>query len=627
MLHIEIAKTSLLTRVGVLMGAIVLLALIGMGSSVIIAEATQGVATAVNQAGSLRMQSFRIATGLVSAQQTRAYPHAPLDLIDEFETRFTSPRLTDAIPDDSAHQLHRAYAVVAKQWREVIGPLVRGQARGTNAPRGYLQLVDDFVARIDYLVVLLEDDAEKKIESLRLIQGTCLLLTIVVVTFSLVLVQRRLLIPLRELLVCAEQARLGIFSHRTRYVGDDELGHLGKAFNVMAEDLSKIYADLEQRVRKKTEDLAHKNRSLELLYTTSKQVNNIPITEDSLQHVVHDIEKKLKVGSGTICLLDDSDEQTGRRFASTRPSRDSVAEFCWQDGCRACLSQVTELATCHGSNGESLSMMCFPIRDGEQHFGVLLIDLPTATPLESWQRQVLETVAGHIGTAINNHNRTRESRRLALHEERNVIARELHDSLAQSLSYLKIQISRLDLSLKQQAEMTITRAILLELKEGVNSAYRQLRELLTTFRLKMDGRGLNKALTQTVQEFRHRSTVEITLNNRLPPSFLSPNEEIHVLQIVREALSNVVRHAQCEHAWITLDKQANRLDVTVDDDGCGLAQQDQQRQHYGMTIMRERALSLAGRVEITAAPQGGTRIHLIFSKSPAQADAELTHVA
>jgi two-component system nitrate/nitrite sensor histidine kinase NarX len=257
--------------------------------------------------------------------------------------------------------------------------------------------------------------------------------------------------------------------------------------------------------------------------------------------------------------------------------------------------------------------MSFPVGDQDHRFGVLLLDLPDGDALDPWKERLLAALAGHIGTALNLQQRVRESRRLVLHEERGIIARELHDSLAQSLSYLKIQVTRLSAVLDSPAEGDKAKVILAELREGISSAYRQLRELLTTFRLKMDDRGLTRAMKETVAEFRGRSATEIRLDNRLPASVLSPNEEIHVLQIVREALSNVIHHADARTAKVLLASQDGRIQVEIIDDGTGYETQANKARHYGMTIMRERAQSLDGELRVDSpAGRGGTRIQLSF---------------
>lgn len=133
-----------------------------------------------------------------------------------------------------------------------------------------------------------------------------------------------------------------------------------------------------------------------------------------------------------------------------------------------------------------------------------------------------------------------------------MIARELHDSLAQSLSYLKIQVSRLQSLLARGADRAAIEPVVDELREGLNGAYRQLREPPHHVPAE-DGRpGLAAALAKTIAEFGGRGGVAIELDNRLANFLLSVNEEIHVLQIVREALSNVVRHAHATHAAVRL---------------------------------------------------------------------------
>jgi two-component system nitrate/nitrite sensor histidine kinase NarX len=274
-------------------------------------------------------------------------------------------------------------------------------------------------------------------------------------------------------------------------------------------------------------------------------------------------------------------------------------------------------------------VVSFPVEERGERFGVLIIDLDGSgrPPLEPWQHRVLASLAGQLGSALKISQRQREGRRLVLLEERGILARELHDSLAQSLSYLKIQAARLAAALDAE-NGDQARRVLGELREGINSAYRQLRELLTTFRLKMDDRGLHGALEATVDELRRRSATEISLDNQLPASLLSPNEEIHVLQIVREALSNVVRHAGAAHAWVRLVLAPGGVEVEIADDGRGVEGGGQRAGHYGVSIMRERASTLDGKLSIEARPGGGTRVWLGFRhRASRELDTPIMHAA
>lgn len=152
-----------------------------------------------------------------------------------------------------------------------------------------------------------------------------------------------------------------------------------------------------------------------------------------------------------------------------------------------------------------------------------------------------------------------------------------------------------------------------ELKEGLDTAYRQLRELLTTFRLQMDGRGLGNALTETVAEFNARGDVRITLNNSLKGNLLSVNEEIHLLQIAREALANVLHHSIATHAEVNLRSlNGEQVELSVEDNGIGLPEQAERVNHYGLAIMHERASSLSTHLVISPGTQGGTCVRLQF---------------
>jgi len=207
---------------------------------------------------------------------------------------------------------------------------------------------------------------------------------------------------------------------------------------------------------------------------------------------------------------------------------------------------------------------------------------------------------------------SQQERRVALFEERTAIARELHDSLAQSLTYLKIQVTRLTRMLEMQ-ELNQAQDVVAELRSGLNNAYRQLRELLTTFRLHFDGAGLNQALCNLMDEFKQRGIPELHVNNTLADIELSANEQIHVLQIIREALSNVEHHAQTPNAWVTLKRiNAESVSVIIEDDGTGLQPTTTESHHYGICIMRERAESLGGSLNLIARGAAGTCVELRF---------------
>ena len=617
------SKKPILFTLGVLMSTIVALAVVGMASSVVIARTTAGLAAAVNQSGSLRMQSYRIGMALADtglAPAARAERIA--SLATEFEARLASPRLVDAIAPDASDPVAARYGHIRALWREEmrpplleeIGILRAGGVIPEALQARFLEGVDAFVVEIDALVGMLERVAEGRIAQLRLIEAVALVLTVVVALVSLILVLVRVIHPLDDLLACADRATGGDFSGRTRHTGEDELGRLGAALNRMGGELSRTYGELERRVRDKTADLERSNQSLDLLYGVSRRLEAAPISEPLFREVMADIEGKLGVGPVTLCLQD-SPSGNGARWTLTNRSPEAQRRVCGTRGCLACREARDDRdgSLLPAGDGRRRAIVSFPVSDRDTRFGLLLVDLEPDQTLDDWQRRLLSTLAGHIGTAINLDLRLREGRRLALHEERGIIARELHDSLAQSLSYLKIQAARLGANLPDDDANLPARAILGELRDGINSAYRQLRELLGTFRLQMDDRGLAAALEQTVADFQARGSTAIRLDNGLPRVLLSPNEELHVLQIVRESLSNVIRHADAAHAWVRLTLESDTIEVSVRDDGHGvLPGNERPGQSHGLTIMRERAESLDGELHLADVPGSGTEVRLRF---------------
>jgi two-component system nitrate/nitrite sensor histidine kinase NarX len=111
--------------------------------------------------------------------------------------------------------------------------------------------------------------------------------------------------------------------------------------------------------------------------------------------------------------------------------------------------------------------------------------------------------------------------------------------------------------------------------------------------------------------------IETDLRDDLIGIELSANQQIHVLQIVREALANVEHHSQARHAWVRVTRAEDRgggqlVEVTVEDDGVGIATLESPRQHFGLLIMRDRAQMVGGTLDIARRLQGGTSVRLRF---------------
>lgn len=167
-------------------------------------------------------------------------------------------------------------------------------------------------------------------------------------------------------------------------------------------------------------------------------------------------------------------------------------------------------------------------------------------------------------------------------------------------------------ALRQRWSTERLETVIEEIRGGLTSAYRQLRELITTFRLSIQEGGLQQALEDTTREFAERGDFQVQLEVQPLALDLSANEQIQLLQVAREALSNCARHAHADQALVTLRQDGEQVELRVEDNGRGLGGTYDQRQHHGLNIMQERARSLDGTLTVSAIEPHGTRVLLRF---------------
>lgn len=246
--------------------------------------------------------------------------------------------------------------------------------------------------------------------------------------------------------------------------------------------------------------------------------------------------------------------------------------------------------------------------------GVLAVEFAPRFDVSSAHLQAVDSFANLCAMAIAAVWRSHEDRRIALMEERGAIAAELHDSLAQSLAFMKIQVAQLQRAMQSEETSPQVKGAADDLRKGLSNAYQTVRQLIAAFRVRMGPGGLREAVQETIDELSERSGMDIAFEEVLDLCPLEVNEEFHVMQVIREALSNTVRHSGAGRAWVTIRPDpAHHITVTVEDNGQGFGSPSTDGQHHGMSIMKERARSLGGEVEFGERPGGGSRIRLVFA--------------
>lgn len=454
----------------------------------------------------------------------------------------------------------------------------------------FLRHAGAFGQEIDQLAAGLQE-ARVRLQRLDLQQVVVIMLLVISLQLLAIYILRvRVAKPLDRLLDATEKLRAGNLDMRVEYQATDEIGRLSTSFNMMAEALADSHRGLEERVQKKLHKLAQANAALELLFRSSH----------SLAHSLHSAEAL---------------QELMQRFQALLPglklqlSLEPEARAAVTDGVPPGAALAAGEA---GEAGRAGTVCRYPIRSQGFVMGEIRAHCDVAPTPAGWEDDLIRALADLIGSALVLRRQREQDNQLLLFNERNTIARELHDSLAQSLSFMKLQISRLQALILQGKDCHAVEAVAEELRTGINDAYAQLRELLTTFRLDIGAGGLSAALQAAVQEFSRRSNLDIHLQADALATSLSDQEKVHMVQIMREALANCVRHAEAIRVEVVMRQAGDEVELIVDDDGCGLCGPAPGLPQHGIAIMQERARSIGGTLLLEPRQPRGTRVHLRF---------------
>ena len=225
-------------------------------------------------------------------------------------------------------------------------------------------------------------------------------------------------------------------------------------------------------------------------------------------------------------------------------------------------------------------------------------------------QQLIEMLAAHAAVAIENARLYERARELSIVEERNRLARDLHDSVAQKLFGVVLTAEAASTLLTQ--DVAQARAQLDRLQELVGEALEELRSLVFELRPPaLETEGLATTLRKHVDVLRRVHRREIELRIAGTPQ-LSPRADAEVFRIAQEALQNALRHARAERIELSLEARDGSLALSVADDGDGFNRDDPSlRSHrLGLTSMEERARELGGTLEIESHPGEGTTVRL-----------------
>lgn len=633
----RVATMGLASKLLAIGGLFLVLALASIGLTLWVTWQLEGGAAAVNEAGRMRMRSYQLALSVQTPTADRARFTQDIEgRLADFDASLTLLHVGDPgrplfVPWDTDTRLR--FRQVSDDWAE-LRQQVRAVVAGSADRAGLPAEVDRFVARIDDLVSAIERHIARWTALLHTFQVAMMALAIFSALALLYAGHVVVLEPVARLQHALQRFKEGDFGTRVTVVSRDELGALADGFNSMAETLQSLYGNLEQKVQEKTARLEIKQHRLSALYEVAAFVASAETLDDLAQGFARQMRRIAQADAVAIRWSDEANERYVLLASDCLPKVMAEDEQCVLSGDCLCGAKVEpgvpptlrvipimEASRLLASQGTGqrvhdhceragyTTLVTVPLGLHQRVLGEVELFYRGQPQLSDEERGLFEALASHLAGAMESLRAAALGREAAIASERQLLAQELHDSIAQSLAFLKIQMQLLRDAMAHHDQPAVDLAIQ-ELDAGVRESYADVRELLLHFRVRTHTEDIEPALRETLSKFEHQAKLRTHLNVQGQGLPLPADVQIQVLHIVQEALSNVRKHAQARQVWVEVHTQPSWR-VCVRDDGCGfdVSGGPPDGTHVGLRIMQERAQRIGAALHFDSNPDG-TRVEL-----------------
>ena len=257
-----------------------------------------------------------------------------------------------------------------------------------------------------------------------------------------------------------------------------------------------------------------------------------------------------------------------------------------------------------------------PVLAGAVLIGHLCAASCGAEPPTEREQTLLTGLANVTAIALANARLRENEHHRAVREERERLAREMHDGVAQVLGYLHLKVQATRQALAQPGpNIGKAQAELDDIAERAREGYVDVRETILGLRETISPAvGFTGTIRQYLRKLSQQSGFEVDLQtSKTPLPALAPNAEQQLLRVVQEALTNARKHSGLDRARVRLEKQPGEVLIVVEDDGKGFDPASVEREDsrsFGLKIMRERVEKAGGSLEIDSTPGEGTRVRV-----------------
>ena len=575
----------------------------------------EGGAAAINEAGRMRMQTYQLALLANHSKKSQV-----IDLVSGFDKSLSLLSLGDParplfVPWNELNKLE--FTGIQNDWLEIKSILVSSQYQTLSAT-----YVESFVKRIDRFVSSIETEVDYWTGLLHLFQFGMLAISLITSLVIMYVGYSVILDPVAKLRLGFDRVKSGNLKAHVSIDAKDEFGDLALGFNEMTKELHDLYQGLEAKVKDKTLHLEEKQARLAALY----EISSFIAKEDDLSNLTKGFSSRLfdlvKCDALAIRWTDEANQRYFLDGGSNLPESISDNEHCLTSGSCYCGSnqESGEVKVINFDRQMEADRLCvkegfatlvtIPVALQNKLMGEVDIFFRNKVMIDSEQQSLLVTLTNHLAGALEAQKIKALEKEATISEERSLLARELHDSIAQSLAFLKLQVGLLKEALSGIGNAD-PQKILSELDLGLKESYGDVRELLLHFRTRTNIEDIEPALKNTLQKFEHQSGISTKLEiigDGLP---LPPDIQIQVMHILQEALSNVRKHADAKNVKVIVNQSPN-WSFEVIDDGKGFKSQKQDSTHVGMSIMQERAEKIKATIKVQSVPDVGTRVLVVL---------------
>ena len=570
---------------------------------------------AINEAGSLRKQVFYLVI-LTQSHQETLLNHE----IKVFEEKIKYLSLLNKT--QNIEQLKH----IQQEFEKLKPQFIEAQYN-SEIHRKLIRETPVFIEIINQLVKSIESQNTHNIYIMRLAQILLMFMAFVSALLSLYLLNRLVIRPLSLINQGLQQVTQGELNVRLNLKTNDEFHQVSDGFNQMANSLENLYQHLEDKVQQKTQDLERTNHELATLYGITDNLHKMPYNDQTLDMFLQKMMSISFAKAGSIRLLNQQGLQMWTAHHINLPQELLQNEACNQT--QACLCGKT---LCHSDTEINLQikenheflckkfglnhLMIYKIRLREQTLGLLTLYFDDHASEAISNQSLIQLLCGQLATTIENNRLILKEKQLAVLEERNMISQGLHDSIAQSLSFMNLQLQMLNQAIQKQDQTKVSQHLEF-LNTGIKQCYDDVRELLNNFRLKLTQQSFEDVLLSIIDRFKNQTQIEIKLNYQSTGVDLTPQQHIQFIFILQEALSNIRKHAQATYVTIHFKNNVEKIYLCIQDNGIGFdytSKKADQGHHIGLAIMQERIQQVHGLFQIESIINQGTRIEVSIQR-------------